>query len=140
MIVLDCNAALEMAMGTQDGAGLKMLLLKGEKTYAPELFCYEVTHVLSKYVRGGYLSQEQAIRCGMRAFASVDEFVDDKGSWVEVSGESNRLQHSTYDLFYFVLARRLGATLFTLDKKLQALCANNGVNCVYLDAEFGQDA
>ena len=93
MIVLDCNAALEMAMGTQDGAGLKMLLLKGEKTYAPELFCYEVTHVLSKYVRGGYLSQEQAIRCGMRAFASVDEFVDDKGSWGKC--RENRTGYST---------------------------------------------
>lgn len=33
-------------------------------------------------------------------------------------------------MFYFMLARRLGATLFTLDRKLMALCEENGVDCV----------
>ena len=47
-------------------------------------------------------------------------------------GESVRLGHSSYDLFYVVLARRTGATLFTLDKKLQDLSLSLGVNSVWL--------
>ena len=33
-------------------------------------------------------------------------------------------------MFYFVLARRFGATLFTLDRKLIRLCEEQGVQCV----------
>ena len=40
------------------------------------------------------------------------------------------------DRLYFVLARRNAATLFTLDRKLQQLCLDNGVNCVLTDTEF----
>ena len=47
-----------------------------------------------------------------------------------------RCKHKASDLYYFVLARRLGATLFTLDKKLQALCAQNGVNCLWTTGGF----
>ena len=39
-------------------------------------------------------------------------------------------------MLYFVLARRNAATLFTLDRKLQQLCLDNGVNCVLTDTEF----
>ena len=50
--------------------------------------------------------------------------------------EAIRLDHPVYDLLYLVLARREGATLFTLDQKLQNLCLDNGVNCVFLDKDF----
>ena len=35
-----------------------------------------------------------------------------------------------YGMFYFVLARRTGGTLFTVDRKLMKLCRDNGVNCI----------
>lgn len=57
----------------------------------------------------------------------------------EALTEAVRLRRPVYDMVYFVLARRLGATLFTLDKRLQALCIDNGVNCVRLDTQFGQN-
>lgn len=47
-------------------------------------------------------------------------------------GESLRLGHSSYDLFYLVLARRTGATLFTLDKKMQELALDAGINSIWL--------
>ena len=73
---------------------------------------------------------------GIETLGLVDQFVDDSSLWMEAMGESLRLGHSSYDMFYFALARRLGATLFTLDKKLQKLCAANGVNCIWVDDEF----
>ena len=46
------------------------------------------------------------------------------------------LRHPVYDMLYFVLARRNAATLFTLDRKLQQLCLDNGVDCVLTDTNF----
>ncbi len=37
-----------------------------------------------------------------------------------------------YGVFYIVLARRNDYTLFTSDKKVQALCRDMGVNCTEL--------
>ncbi|WP_165042796.1 type II toxin-antitoxin system VapC family toxin [Adlercreutzia sp. ZJ138] len=136
MIVLDANAALAMVMGTEYGEALEILRLKDERIAAPTLLVTEVTHALTKYVSGEHLTPEETIDCGRDAIALVDDFYDDGNLWVEAMTESVRLGHSSYDLFYFVLARRLGATLFTVDKKLQSLCTANGVNCLWLDAAF----
>ncbi|HIW76561.1 MULTISPECIES: type II toxin-antitoxin system VapC family toxin [Gordonibacter] len=136
MIVLDCNAAVEIARGTKDGAALMTFMGDGEQVMAPKLFTYELANVVSKYARGGYISSDAALTLGEQASELVDEFNDDEDLWAEVVSESIRLQHSAYDLYYMLLTRRKAATLFTLDRKLQNLCLDNGVNCVYLDDEF----
>ena len=136
MIVLDCNAAVNIVGETPDGKGLEALLLKGESVISPAFFCAEVTHVLEKQVRGGYASNEEAHEMGRMCLSLVDEFVSDADLWEEVLAESLRLRHSSYDMLYFVLARRNAATLFTLDRKLQQLCLDNGVNCVFTDTEL----
>lgn len=136
MIVLDCNAAVEIARGSKDGSALAALMLDGERTIAPRCFSFELANVASKYVRGGYLTQEAALEMAKQASELVDEYQNDEGAWTEVVAESIRLGHAAYDLFYFVLARRNAATLFTLDRKLQRLCRENGVNCVEVDDEF----
>lgn len=136
MIVLDCNAAISIVGGTSDGEMLESLLLKGEAVVSPAFLCAEVTHVLAKRVRGDFSNKEEALEMGRMCLSLVDEFVPDTDLWEEALLESLRLGHSSYDLFYFVLARRNGATLFTLDRKLQQLCLDNGVSCVFTDTEF----
>ena len=136
MIVIDANAAIAIALGTVYGEGLKQLRLEDERIAAPSLLCAEVSHAMMKYVRGGYLTAAEALDCGRDAISLVDDMRDDEDLWAEVLTESVRLEHSSYDLFYLVLARREGATLFTVDRKLQDLCARNGVNCTWLDREF----
>ncbi len=71
-----------------------------------------------------------------QATSLVDEFYRTEDLLREALMEAMRLDHPVYDMLYFVLARREGATLFTLDQKLQSLCADNGVDCVFLDKEF----
>ena len=56
--------------------------------------------------------------------------------WKMAFSEAVRLNHPVYDMLYFVLARRNAATLFTLDRKLQQLCLDNGVDCVLTDTNF----
>lgn len=136
MIVLDANAAVAIALGVEEGEALALLRLADEPIAAPQLIYAEVTHALSKYIKGNYMDASEAIALGQDALLLVDTFYDDASLWVEALSESVRLGHSTYDLFYIILARRLGATLFTLDRKLQALCAENGVNCIWVDSSF----
>lgn len=136
MIVLDANAAVAIAAGMESGSALEALRVTDERIAAPQLMLAEVSHALSKYIKGSYMTAAEAVACGRDALMLVDDFYEDSALWVEALTESARLGHSTYDLFYFVLARRLGATLFTLDKKLQELCAQNGVNCIWTTGGF----
>lgn len=136
MIVLDCNAAVAMASKTEEGHALSMLIETGEEIIAPSLFYAELMHALCKMTRAGMLSKEAAAEKGTYALSLVDRFVDDSQFWPEAMTLSLDLSHSSYDMFYLLLARRTGATVFTLDRKLQNLCLDNGVNCLFTDAEF----
>lgn len=135
MIVLDANAAFAISMGLPEGNALSTLLLEEEEIIAPRLLCAELTHTLAKYVRGNYMNAEEAAVCGRDALLLIDRFVDDSSLWLEAMNESIRLDHSSYDMFYYILALRENATLFTLDRRLQDLCAKTGVNCIEI-AEF----
>ena len=136
MIVLDANAAIAIALGTTDGTALEMLQDPGELIIAPALLHSEVAHAMVKYVRGGYLETDQTLAVARDAVALVDEYRDDALLMTEAMTESIRLEHSSYDLFYLILARREGATLFTLDRRLQELCENNGVSTLWVNGEF----
>ena len=76
------------------------------------------------------ITSEDAEACFAECIALIDEFYPIEDLQAEALRESIRLNHSTYDLFYFVLARRTGGILFTLDRKLMKLCQENGVNCI----------
>ena len=136
MIGLDCNAAVSMVMETSDGRALRALALEGEPAIAPSLFHVELANTMGKYVRGGYFVLNRAQEYVQGALALISHFESVEELMFEAMAESIRLNHNAQDLFYFVLARRTGSTLFTLDKRLQNLCLENGVNCVYLDNEF----
>lgn len=131
MLVMDCSALFEIMQGTEMGRALQQLIVANERIIAPDLLCAEIGSVVRKAVRAGMYAKGEAQACAARALALVDEFCPLQALHGEVISESIRLDHSVYDLFYFVLARRTGATLFTVDKKLAQLCEENGVNCVY---------
>lgn len=132
MIVLDVNAAIAVVREEPEGDALRGLMLKGESAIAPRLFINELANTISKYVRGGLFSKELGLKVGNAACRLVSEFVSDEDCWREACSEAIRLEHSAYDMFYLVLARRTGSTLFTLDRRLQNLCLDNGVNSICL--------
>lgn len=74
-----------------------------------------------------------------RALGLVDELVPMEKLFQEALSESVRLNHSSYDMFYFVLARRTAGTLFTMDQRLIKLALQNGLNCVYEDTSVKDD-
>ncbi|WP_165062639.1 MULTISPECIES: type II toxin-antitoxin system VapC family toxin [unclassified Adlercreutzia] len=136
MIVLDSNAAINIVKNTDEGKALQALILDNEEVIAPDLFVYEVSNIVRNYIQFKNTDIKTAMDFGRNACGLVDGFVNCEDMWDEVTAEAVHNQHSSYDIFYFVLARRNNATLFTLDKKLQEICVKNKVNCVYLDEEF----
>lgn len=136
MIVLDASAAVEIAKDTVQGRALRYLIDDDEEVIAPISLIPETTNAISKYVRGRYLSSEAGKHALDVSIGIVDEFHDVTELYGEALSESVRLGHSAYDLFYLILARRHSATLFTLDRKLQEVCLECGVDCVFTDVEF----
>lgn len=130
MVVIDVNAAVAIARDTEEGRALRMLLNEPERVVAPRHFLEEMGNVAWKYVVVGGLSEEDALRLFWKSAELVDGYADTEPLLTEAINEAIRHNHSVYDMLYFVLARRNAATLFTLDKKLRAICESNGVNCV----------
>ena len=130
MIVLDSCAAVEMVRKSERGMALRQLALQDEVIVSCDLIRAEASSVFRKLTRTNHREPSLANRYLSEAMALIDEFHSLESLQTEAFRESIRLNHSTYDLFYFVLARRLGATLFTTDLKLQKLCHEHGVDCV----------
>lgn len=140
MIVLDNSALVEMALNSEEGRGLQLLMEVNEKAISCNLVQAELGSVLRKLVRLGKIPQENAELYYRNAMNLIDELVPIGDLQPEVLCESIRLNHSTYDMFYFVLARRTGAVLFTLNQKLVDICERNGVSCAtMLDFDFDFD-
>ena len=131
MIVLDCSAAINIVRKTPEGRALRGLMVIGEKRIATELFRAEAAHALEKYVRAGAYERSQALSLLEESTSLVDEFHPLSENDVEALSEACRLGHSVYDMFYFTLARRYGATLFTEDRRLIELCDREGVECIH---------
>jgi predicted nucleic acid-binding protein len=131
MIVLDCDAAIGMILETKLGKALRNLILVNEPVVTSQLFFAEISSTLAKYVKAGYFTASDAKVYAQKAVLLVDQFVSLTENYVEALDTGLRLNHSTYDMFYFTLARRNAATLFTLDSKLIKLSEKNGVDCVH---------
>lgn len=130
MIVLDCSAAVAIVRGTAEGNALRALILPDEAVLAPTLLHAETSSVFARYHRAGLCDAKTARAYAEKTLLLADEFIDDATLQREALAEALRLNHSPYDLFYLVAARRNAATLFTLDKKLRALCDQVGVEAV----------
>ena len=132
MIVLDCSAAVAIILETEEGAAFTDLILRNEKIISPQLFIAELNSALAKYVRAGDLEISLAHTLLLQALDLVDEFVDMYENNIEAFDEAIRNSCSPHDMFYFTLARRNGATLFTLDRRLISLCSKLKVDCVHV--------
>ena len=131
MIVLDVCAAIEIASGTPDGKALENSICEGETVIVPNYFYIELSNTLYKCIRGKLFTADQATRMLSFVKTIVTAEVDVKEMLPEIISESLQLKHPTYDIGYFVLARRNGATLLTVDKRLAEICEENRVSAVH---------
>ncbi len=130
MVVLDCSVLAEMQCNSEKGKAARSLICAGEKIVAPTLLYAEICSAIRKFALRGKIAAGNAPAFAAEAVDMVDEFVSMEDLYQEAVGESIRLRHSVYDMFYLVLARRVHATLFTFDARLRELCHDNGVECL----------
>lgn len=126
-IVLDANAAIETVLQRPRSGPIQDLLLSSSKVITTALYKAEVTNVMSKYVKGGYITKDTAITLLECTVDLIDEYADLSDYCIESLHESLRLNHPAYDMFYLVLARRTGSLLVTLDRKLLDLAVQEGL-------------
>jgi predicted nucleic acid-binding protein len=57
----------------------------------------------------------------------IDDYTGISENIIEAMNEAIRVEHSVYDMLYLTLARRTGAMLLTMDKKLLGLAKKEGI-------------
>ena len=128
--VIDASAAVQVAIGSVDGCALQQFILEEEDVFAPDFLQIECANVFWKYVHAGKLTAKHARMYYRDAASLVTRYVRQNDLMDEVLAAATRLDHSVYDLIYLVLARRMDATLISLDRRLIDLCESEGVDCV----------
>jgi len=120
-LVLDASAALRIVLDAGRHPDLLDLLESAEAVYSPSLFVTETANALWKYVGAKQLAEEDALRLHRDALMLVDRFASDAELFPEALSVAARHKHPVYDVLYVLLARRNGAALATMDKRLAAL-------------------
>jgi len=130
IVVLDASAGIEIALVRKKSALLSAVLEKAAKVITSDLYKAETGNVIWKYYTAGLLKRDEAFRRLAYCDNLIDDYVDIAENNEEALIEGIRLNHSVYDLLYFTLARRKGATLMTLDKKFKKIAVKNGIEVI----------
>ncbi len=129
-LVIDSSAAIQIAMGSAEGLAMSGMIAKGEEVFAPDFLKLECANGFWRYVRARKLTAKQARELYQDSVSLATRFVRQNDLIDEALHEAMRLDHPVYDVAYLVLARRLDATLLSLDSRLVNLCIQEGVDCV----------
>jgi len=123
-IVLDVSAAVQIILKKDRMDFFEEPFRKASWVIAPELYISEITNVLWKYYKSKILTHQECLQYIEDGIQLVDDFFTEKDMWKEVLSESIKNDHSGYDLFYAVLARRNDSTLLSNDKDLIKIAKN----------------
>jgi predicted nucleic acid-binding protein len=119
---MDASAAVALVIGRHPDAERALAVLEDADTVlAPRLYWTEIANALWKYARRSDLPESVAVTYLEEAAAMVQEPVDDELLCTEALIAAVRFDHSVYDALYAVLARRRGAAVLTLDRRLRSL-------------------
>lgn len=129
-IVIDASAACEVVLQRGRAGSFEKLIRDADEVIAPELYVAEVANVLWKYVRAGELDLDQANKCLEAALNIVDSIQPGTPLIHEALITSCVTKHPVYDSIYLILARRNGANLLSIDRRLIDMARKNGVFCV----------
>jgi len=119
IVVLDVSAAIEIILQKDKQEKFNKIYKNGTWIIAPDLFIAEITNVLWKYYKAKVLSHEDCVQDGIDM---IDDFIDARDLWKESLAEGIKNNHSIYDMYYSVLARRNDAILITNDGPLAEIC------------------
>jgi predicted nucleic acid-binding protein len=122
IVVLDVSAAIEIILQRDKKDLFNSVYKEGTWIIAPDLFISEITNVLWKYHKAKVISHEDCIQYVQDGIEMIDDFINAKELWKESLAEGIKNNHSVYDMYYSVLARRNDAVLITNDGPLAEIC------------------
>lgn len=131
IIVLDVSAALEILFQRGKHSSFRETYAKGAWIIAPDLFIAEITNALWKYYKAGLMEYEDCLQYAQDGIDMVDDFIHTRELWKEALLEGMKCNHSIYDMYYLVLARRNGGTLITNDGVLAKMCTEAHIAIKY---------
>ena len=120
--VLDVSGAIQVLLQKEKNELFTNKIKNSSWVIAPDLYVSELTNVLWKYYTAKLVSHEDCIQLVEDGINLIDDFIDVKELWKESLGEGIKNNHSIYDMYYAVLARRNDAVLITNDKPLADMC------------------
>jgi predicted nucleic acid-binding protein len=120
--ILDVSAAIEIILQKEKCDYFNDAYQDASWIIAPDLYVPELSNVLWKYYKSKIISHDDCIQYVEDGISLVDDYFDSKELWKESLGEGIKNNHSIYDMYYSVLARRNDALLITNDTQLAAIC------------------
>ena len=131
--VLDASAAIELIRKGEKAELIETYLLHSNLIVSSELFKAECANALWKMAKAGMIKHEELSTLLEQCYKLVYSFVNIGENSTESLFEAVRLGHPVYDMLYFTLARRSGAIMLTMDRRLTRLCKESDIDCPLLD-------
>ena len=129
-IVIDASVAIAKRLRDQDGTPFADAVVERvavEEAVVPDLFWHEVRSVLLREERNGRI-EVNATEGHMQAIRLLPLSTDGNQNDDQIAALARRHRLSGYDAAYPETALRRGAKLATLDRKLAAAAAREGVS------------
>jgi predicted nucleic acid-binding protein len=121
VIVVDASVAVKWLLPEPGADAARRLLDSGEWLLAPTLIRVEVAAAIARKSRFGELDRRDAATAADLWFRSIDDGViallPDEMDLPRGFHLALELQHPVQDCLYLALAERMGAELFTADRK-----------------------
>ena len=127
-VVLDANAAVEVALEGKAAGPLSAMLSQSEEVIAPELLVPEVVNAVWKYHQFAEFDLSKCEKILELAVGLVDRLISHRAIYREAFALSRaQKSRAAYDMFYLALALREDALLLTLDGTLKKEAKRAGI-------------
>ncbi len=127
-VVLDANAAVEVALEGKSAERLSAMLSQSEEVIAPELLVPEIVNAVWKYHQFAEFDLGKCEKLIELAVGLVDRLISHRELYREAFALSRaQKSRAAYDMFYLAVALREDAVLLTLDSTLKKEAKRAGI-------------
>ena len=129
--VVDVSSAVEIILQKDKHSLFDENIKESSWIIAPDLYISELSNVFWKYHKAKAITRDECIQYVEDGINLIDDYIEAKELWKEALGEGIKNNHSVYDMYYAILARRNDATLLTNDRLLANICKKLKISLCY---------
>ena len=130
-VIPDVSGVVEILLHKDKANLYSKTLQDATLVVTPDLFVSELTNTIWKYKTANLITDEKCIKYILAGISSISQFIGSKEIWQEAFAEGVKNNHSIYDMFYMVTARRYGGILITNDSVLASICRKNRIEVCF---------